>query len=56
MGEFMNLTLGHVMTNTTHLTTFASCIKAISAFGNLIVITFTTARGNNVPERFGNCH
>ncbi|KAF8865684.1 amino acid transporter, partial [Acephala macrosclerotiorum] len=44
MGVFMQLTLGNVMTNKNHLATFASCIKAISAFGNLIVVTFTTAR------------
>lgn len=40
----MKLKIGHVMTNQAHLVTFYSIIKAISAFGGLIVVTFTTTR------------
>ena len=44
LAVFMKLTIGHVTTNQAHLITFYSIIKAISAFGGLIVVTFTTAR------------
>lgn len=40
----MKKTIGHVITNPNHLVTFFSVIKAFSAFGNMIVVTFTTAR------------
>jgi len=46
MGLFMTRTLGHVWTNPKHLATFVSVLKAISALGNIIVVTFTAARGN----------
>jgi hypothetical protein len=39
-GEFFHRTLG----NTTKVTTIWSVIKAYSAFGNIIVVTFTAAR------------
>jgi amino acid transporter len=44
LAVFMKLTIGHVITNQAHLITFYSIIMAISAFGGLIVVTFTTAR------------
>jgi uncharacterized membrane protein len=44
--RFFQLTLGHAITNPKHLQTFFSVIKAISAMGNIIVVTFTAARGN----------
>jgi hypothetical protein len=43
--RFFQLTIGHAITNPDHLQTFFSIIKAISAMGNIIVITFTAARG-----------
>jgi len=46
MGLFMTNTLGRVWTNPEHLATFVSVLKAISALGNIIVVTFTAARGN----------
>jgi len=44
-GTFFQLTLGHVMTNPAHVKTFFCVLKAICAMGNIIVVTFTTARG-----------
>ncbi len=44
--RFMQLTLGHVVTNQNQLKTIWATLKAISAGGNLIVTTFTVARGN----------
>jgi hypothetical protein len=46
MGLFMTGTLGQVWTNPGQLATFVSVLKAISALGNIIVVTFTAARGN----------
>jgi hypothetical protein len=43
--RFFQLTLGHAITNPRHLQTFFSVIKAVSAMGNIIVVTFTAARG-----------
>jgi len=40
--RFFELTIGRVMGN---YQTFFSILKAISAFGNLVVVTFTAARG-----------
>ncbi|KUJ09194.1 uncharacterized protein LY89DRAFT_598930 [Mollisia scopiformis] len=42
--RFFDLTLGHVVKNENHLITFYAIIKVISTGGNLIVVTFTTAR------------
>jgi amino acid transporter len=39
--KFFELTIGHVLSQSK---TFFSALKAISAFGNLIVVTFTAAR------------
>lgn len=50
--KFFQLTIGHVLTNNRHLVTFYSTIKAFSAFGNLIVVTFTTARGKSISFLF----
>ncbi len=43
--RFMQLTLGHVVLSNRKLQTIWATLKAISAGGNLIVITFTVARG-----------
>lgn len=45
-GNFFARTLGKVM-KSTHVTTFYCLLKAFSAFGNIVVVTFTAARGNN---------
>jgi hypothetical protein len=44
-GTFFNLTLGHVITDPAHVNKFFCVLKAICAMGNIIVVTFTTARG-----------
>jgi hypothetical protein len=44
--RFMQLTLGRVVTSNSQLQTIWATLKAISAGGNLIVVTFTVARGN----------
>jgi hypothetical protein len=46
----MQLTLGHVVTNENQLNTIWSSLKAISAGGNLVVVTFTVARGNEAES------
>lgn len=43
--EFFARTLGNVIIDKGQRKTVFAVLKAISAFGNLIVITFTTARG-----------
>jgi hypothetical protein len=45
-----------VITNQAHLITFYSIIKAISGFGGLIVVTFTTARVKQEIAKEGICH
>ncbi|KAH8649408.1 amino acid permease-domain-containing protein [Tricladium varicosporioides] len=42
--RFFQLTLGRVVTSRTQLQTIFSILKAISAIGNIIVVTFTAAR------------
>jgi hypothetical protein len=44
----MQLTLGHVVISNRQLQTIWATLKAISAGGNLIVVTFTVARGNEI--------
>lgn len=46
----MQLTLGRVVTNENRLSTIWSTLKAISAGGNLVVVTFTVARGNTAES------
>jgi hypothetical protein len=48
--RFFQLTLGNVVGNNRNLA-LSSSIKAFSAFGNLIVVTFTTARGKKQSIR-----
>lgn len=54
--RFFQLTIGHAITNPHHLQTFFSMIKAISTMGNIIVITFTAARGTNPQLNSINCN
>ena len=44
--RFIQYTLGHAGLSANQLNTLWSTLKAISALGNLIVVTFTAARGN----------
>ena len=46
LARYFQLTLGRVVTSHNQLQTIYSVLKAISAIGNIIVVTFTTARGN----------
>jgi hypothetical protein len=46
--RFFQLTLGHAGLSNSQLQTLWSTLKAISALGNLIVVTFTAARGNSI--------
>jgi len=46
--RFIQLTLGHTGLNNYQLQTFWTTLKAITVLGNLIVTTFTAARGNSV--------
>jgi len=50
--EFISRTLGHTGLSAYHQQTFWCILKSISALGNLVVVTFTAARGkmrdNNV--------
>jgi len=41
---FLQLTIGNMITDPARLVTFANICKAISVFGSMIVVTFTTAR------------
>jgi hypothetical protein len=44
--RFFQLTLGRAGVTNSQLRTLWPTLKAISALGNLIVVTFTAARGN----------
>jgi hypothetical protein len=54
--RFFQLTIGHAITNPLHLQTFFSVIKAISAMGNIIVVTFTVARGSKPQLHSTTCN
>jgi hypothetical protein len=43
--RFFQLTIGNVIKNDNHTLRFYSGLKAVSAIGNIIVVTFTAARG-----------
>jgi hypothetical protein len=51
MGLYMTRTLGRVWTNPRQLASFVAVLKAIAAVGNIIVVTFTTARGKQAPRK-----
>jgi hypothetical protein len=49
--RFTHLTLGHTGLNDSQLKTFWTTLKAITVLGNLIVTTFTAARGKGFKAK-----
>jgi hypothetical protein len=45
--RFFQLTIGNAIANDTTTRRFFSGLKSLSAAGNIIVVTFTAARGKN---------